>query len=112
MRDIPCRGRLVLLIALSYREPMGDLDRLVPSGIIEQWVYHLRRQRSRASDAIWLIDQGFTLHDGMDGVPQNDATARWRAEQETVVEEVTALLALYDGINLGKIDIDAIDDLA
>ncbi|KQO07291.1 hypothetical protein ASG20_09730 [Sphingomonas sp. Leaf198] len=91
---------------------MGDLDRLVPSGIIEQWVYHLRRQRSRASDAIWLIDQGFTLHDGMDGVPQNDATARWRAEQETVVEEVTALLALYDGINLGKIDIDAIDDIA
>ena len=70
-----------MAIALSYRETMGDLDRLVPSGIIEQWVYHLRRQRSRATDAIWLIDQGFTLHDGMDGVPQNDATARWRAEQ-------------------------------
>jgi hypothetical protein len=37
-----------------------------------------------------------------DGVPFHDATERWRAEQETVVEEVTALLALYDEINLGK----------
>ena len=37
--------------------------------------------------------------------PSHDATARWRAEQETVVEEVTALLALYDKINLGKADI-------
>jgi hypothetical protein len=97
--------RLVLASALPYRGVMGDLDRLVPSGIIEQWVYHLRRQRSRASDAIWLIDQGFTLHDGQDGIPSHDATARWRAEQETVVEEVTALLALYDKINLGKADI-------
>ncbi len=96
---------LALPSALAYRDTMGDLDRLVPSGIIEQWVYHLRRQRSRATDAIWLIEQGFTLHDGQDGVPQHDATARWRAEQETVVEEVTALLALYDGINLGKADI-------
>lgn len=83
---------------------MGDLDRLVPSGIIEQWVYHLRRQRARAADAIWLIDQGFTLHDGHDGTPRHDATARWRHEQETVVEEVTTLLALYDSINLGKAD--------
>jgi hypothetical protein len=87
---------------LAYRDAMGDLDRLVPSGIIEQWVYHLRRQRSRATDALWLIEQGFTLHDGQDGVPFHDATERWRAEQETVVEEVTALLALYDEINLGK----------
>ena len=97
--------RLVLASALPYRGAMGDLDRLVPSGIIEQWVYHLRRQRSRAADAIWLIEQGYTLHDGQDGVPSNDATARWRAEQETVVEEVTALLVLYDEINLGKADI-------
>jgi hypothetical protein len=53
-----------------------------------------------------LVDRsGFTLHDGQDGVPSHDATARWRAEQETVVEEVTALLALYDEINLGKADI-------
>jgi hypothetical protein len=97
--------RLVLPSTLAYRHAMGDLDRLVPSGIIEQWVYHLRRQRSRAADALWLIEQGFTLHDGQDGVPFHDATERWRAEQETVVEEVTALLALYDRINLGKIDI-------
>lgn len=83
---------------------MGDLDRLVPSGIIEQWVYHLRRQRSRATDAIWLMDQGYTIHDGQNGVPLEDATARWRAEQETVVTEVNALLALYDGINLGTVD--------
>jgi hypothetical protein len=105
-RDVQslCR-QLVLPSALAYRHAMGDLDRLVPSGIIEQWVYHLRRQRSRAADALWLIEQGFTLHDGQDGVPFHDATERWRAEQETVVEEVTALLALYDGINLGKIDI-------
>ena len=41
--------RLVLASALPYRGAMGDLDRLVPSGIIEQWVYHLRRQRSRAT---------------------------------------------------------------
>lgn len=82
---------------------MGDLDRLVPSGIIEQWVFHLRRQRSRAADAIWLMDHGYTIHDGQYGVPQDDATARWRAEQETVITEVNALLALYDGINLGTV---------
>ena len=81
---------------------MGDLDRLVPSGIIEQWVYHLRRQRARAADTIWLIDQGFTIHDGKNGVPTNDATARWRAEQSTIIAEVTDLLTLYDEINLGK----------
>jgi hypothetical protein len=95
---------LALADGLAYRVAMGDLDRLVPSGIIEQWVYHLRRQRARAVDAIWLIDQGFTLHDGHRGTPRNDATDRWREEQETVVAEVTALLALYDGINLGKVD--------
>lgn len=83
---------------------MGDLDRLVPSGIIEQWVYHMRRQRSRAADVIWLIDNGYTLHDGREGVPTDDSTARWRAEQETVIEEVNALLALYDDINLGRVD--------
>ena len=87
---------------------MGDLDRLVPSGIIEQWVYHLRRQRSRAADAIWLLDQGYTLHEGRAGMPLVDFTARWRAEQETVIEEVNALLQLYDNINLGQADADAI----
>lgn len=81
---------------------MGEIDRLVPSGIIEQWVYHLRRQRARAADTIWLIDQGFTMHDGKHGVPTNDATARWREEQATIIAEVTDLLKLYDEINLGK----------
>ncbi|MEG3125226.1 hypothetical protein U1738_15010 [Sphingomonas sp. GB1N7] len=92
--DVPAR----------LRNHMGDLDRLVPSGIIEQWVYHLRRQRSRAADAIWLMDQGYTMHDGQHGVPTEDATARWRAEQETVIAEVSALLVLYDNINLGQAD--------
>jgi hypothetical protein len=83
---------------------MGKLERLVPSGIIEQWVYHLRRQRARAADAVWLFDNGFTLHDGKNGVPSDDATDRFRAEAETVIVEVTALLELYDGINMGKVE--------
>ena len=58
------------------------------------------------STARVFVQMQTVLPAGMDGVPQNDATARWRAEQETVVEEVTALLALYDGINLGKVDLD------
>ena len=87
---------------------MGNLDRLVPAGIIEQWVYHLRRQRSRAADAIWLIEHGHTIHDGRDGVPTADATDRVRREQETVIAEVNDLLALYDSINLGQADIDQV----
>jgi hypothetical protein len=83
---------------------MGNLDRLVPAGIIEQWVYHLRRQRSRAMDAIWLMDQGYTVHDGRNGVATDDVTERARKEQETVIAEVNDLLALYDGINLGTAD--------
>jgi hypothetical protein len=83
---------------------MGELERLVPSDIIEQWVYHLRRQRARAADAIWLFDTGYTLHDGKNGVPTSDATDRFRAEGEAVIAEVTALLELYDGINLGKVE--------
>ena len=79
---------------------MGEIERLVPSSIIEQWVFHLRRQRSRAQDAIWLIDQGYTVHDGSNGVPIADASERWRREQETVVAEIDALLELYDRINL------------
>jgi hypothetical protein len=79
---------------------MGEIERLVPSGVIEQWVFHLRRQRSRAQDALWLLDQGFTIHDGRDGVPTADASDRWRREQQTVVEEVNRLLELYDRINL------------
>jgi hypothetical protein len=85
----------------SVGRAMGDLDRLVPAGIIEQWVFHLRRQRSRAQDALWLIEQGYTIHDGRGGVPTGDATVRFRREHETVIDEVNALLALYDRINLG-----------
>jgi hypothetical protein len=87
---------------VGYAVHMGEIDRLVPSGIIEQWVFHLRRQRSRAADTIWLIDQGFTMHDGKDGVPTNDATARYRQEQQIVIDEVSDLLKLYDEINLGS----------
>jgi hypothetical protein len=83
---------------------MGEIERLVPSGIIEQWVYHLRRQRARAADAIWLFDTGYTVHDGKNGVAFNDATDRHRGEAETIITEVNALLALYDGISLGEVE--------
>ena len=79
---------------------MGEIERLVPSGLMEQWAMHLRRQRSRAMDAIWLIDSGFTVHDGRDGVPTEDATARYRAEQAEVIAEVSRLIEQYDAINL------------
>lgn len=79
---------------------MGEIERSVPAGTIEQWVMHLRRQRSRASDQIWLIEQGHTVHDGRDGIPTHDATLRVLAEQKTIVEEVNALLRLYDDLNL------------
>lgn len=79
---------------------MGEIERSVPAGTIEQWVMHLRRQRSRAWDQIWLIEQGYTVHDGRNGEAFHDATQRVLAEQKTVVEEVTALLRLYDDLNL------------
>lgn len=79
---------------------MGEIERQVPAGLIEQWAVHLRRQRSRAADTIWLLDNGFTVHDGRDGVPTSDASARVRAEQQAIVTEVTALLDQYDAINL------------
>lgn len=79
---------------------MGEIERLVPSGLIEQWAMHLRRQRSRAMDALWLIENGFTVHDGRDGVAVADATARHSAEQEAVIAEVSRLLDQYDAINL------------
>ncbi|HVF93039.1 MAG TPA: hypothetical protein VM900_01870 [Sphingomonas sp.] len=79
---------------------MGEIERSVPAGTIEQWVMHLRRQRSRAWDQIWLIEQGYTVHDGRDGTPTRDATARVLSEQKSIVEEVTALLRLYDQLNL------------
>lgn len=55
-------------------------------------------------DMLWLLENGYTIHDGRGGVAVADATERWRAEQETVIAEVNALLALYDGINLGTAD--------
>lgn len=79
---------------------MGEIERLVPAGLIEQWAMHLRRQRARAMDTIWLIDNGFTVHDGREGQPIADASARVRAEQQTVIDEVSALLDQYDAINL------------
>lgn len=81
---------------------MTEIERLVPSGLIEHWAFHLRRQRARAADAIWLIDQGFTLHDGRNGVPTHDATARHRAEQQAVIDDVNALLDQYDALNLRR----------
>jgi hypothetical protein len=76
------------------------MDRTVPSEIIEQWIVHLRRQRSRALDLIWLIEKGASLHDGRDGVPTSDATARWLREQEQVVIDVDVLLGSYESINV------------
>lgn len=63
---------------------------------------HLRRERSRAADSLWLIDNGFTVHDGRDGVPTADATARRRGELEATVAEIGALLAQYEAINLRR----------
>lgn len=79
---------------------MNEIERQVPAGLIEQWAVHLRRQRSRALDTIWLLDNGFTVHDGRNGVPTVDATARVRQEQKAVVADVSALLDQYDAINL------------
>ena len=79
---------------------MGEIDRLVPSGLVEQWAMHLRRERSRASDALWLIENGFSIHDGRHGTPTADATERHRRELETTVREVGLLLEQYDAINL------------
>ena len=79
---------------------MGEIERQVPAGLIEQWAVHLRRQRSRAADTIWLLDNRFTVHDGRNGVATVEASARVRAEQEVIVAEVSALLDQYDAINL------------
>jgi hypothetical protein len=75
------------------------MDRLVPAEIVEQWMTHLRRQRSRANDMIWLIEHGATLHDGQNGKPLHDATERWLTEQRAVVADVNRLEELYQGIN-------------
>lgn len=75
------------------------MDRPVPAEIVEQWMTHLRLQRTRARDMIWLIEQGATLHDGRRGAPMHDATARWLSEQQAVVADVDRLEGLYDSIN-------------
>lgn len=75
------------------------MERPIPSDIVEQWMTHLRLQRTRARDTIWLIEQGATIHDGREGVAMHDATERWLAEQREVVAEVDRLVGLYDDIN-------------
>ena len=75
------------------------MDRAIPSDVVEQWMTHLRLQRTRARDAVWLIEGGATLHDGRDGEPMHDATQRWLIEQREVIAEVDRLVALYDELN-------------
>ena len=77
------------------------MDRPIPSDIVEQWMTHLRRQRSRARDTVWLIEKGATLHDGREGAPMHDATARWLDEQKQVIADVDRLVGLYDALNVG-----------
>jgi hypothetical protein len=60
---------------------------------------HLRLQRTRARDAVWLIEGGATLHDDRDGEPMHDATQRWLMSSERVVAEVDRLVRLYDELN-------------
>jgi len=76
------------------------MDRTLSSDIIEQWMTHLRLQRSRARDMIWLIEHGATLHDGRDGEPMHDATERWLLEQRQVIADVDRLVELYDVANV------------
>lgn len=78
------------------------MDRAIPSDVVEQWITHLRLQRTRARDQVWLIEGGATLHDGQDGTPMHDATQRWLAEQREVISEVDRLVALYDKLNAVK----------
>ena len=75
------------------------MNRSIPSDIVEQWLTHLRLQRARARDTIWLIGQGATLHDGHSGEPLHDATERWLIEQRVVVSDVDRLVQLYDDLN-------------
>jgi len=78
------------------------MDRRISSDVIEQWMAHLRLQRTRARDAIWLIEGGAMLYDGREGLPMHDATQRWLNEQRTVVDEVDRLIALYDDMNSAR----------
>ncbi len=76
------------------------MDRILSHDTIEEWMTHLRLQRTRARDMIWLIEHGATLHDGRDGTPMQDATARWLSEQRQVVADVDRLVGLYDSANI------------
>jgi len=71
------------------------MDRQISSDVVERWMYHLRRQRSRANDTIWLIETGTTYHEGRDGEPVVDVTDRWLKEQRDVVAEIDILTQLY-----------------
>lgn len=75
------------------------MDRPIPSDIVEQWMTHLRQQRARARDALWLMENGALLFDGRKDEPMRDATDRWRSEQKEVIVEVDRLLGLYESIN-------------
>lgn len=76
-----------------------SLARSIPSDIVEQWMTHLRLQRARARDMVWLMEHGATLHDGRKGQAMTDATERWLSEQRDVIADVDRLLALYERIN-------------
>lgn len=78
------------------------MNREIPSDVVEQWMTHLRLQRTRARDAVWLIEGGATLHDGRDGEPMHDATQRWLEEQRDVITTVDRLIGLYDDLNTKK----------
>jgi hypothetical protein len=75
------------------------VKRTISSDIVEQWMTHLRLQRTRARDMVWLIEHGATLHDGRKGEPMTDATQRWLREQRDVIAEVDRMLVLYDSAN-------------
>ncbi|MBC9032433.1 hypothetical protein IAG41_08525 [Sphingomonas sp. JC676] len=76
------------------------MDRIIAHDTVEQWMTHLRLQRTRARDVIWLIEHGATLHDGRDGTPTHDATERWLREQQQVIADVDRLVGLYDSANV------------
>jgi hypothetical protein len=83
---------------MGTKDPI--MDRILSHDTIEEWMTHLRLQRTRARDMIWLIEHGATLHDGRDGTPMHDATERWLSEQQQVVADVDRLVGLYDSANI------------
>jgi hypothetical protein len=75
------------------------VKRRIASDIVEQWIAHMRLQRARACDMVWLIEHGATLHEGREDLQMTDATQRWLSEQRKVIAEVDRLLALYEDAN-------------